>query len=166
MKVLFNNLRSKQTVFLVLIQYFTVIRGCFNMKKFYSYSLSEYSFQMFSLVYLLYSFNHSLKQLEGNLWYISIRIMIQCNKRPTGLNGHLSILAHTKSLIFPNMSNYGLLAVHMFKYLRVVENCRSCRQNRLNLAVTDINGFIVGPHDRHYLHRLYIQAQYCSFRKE
>jgi hypothetical protein len=40
---------------------------CFNMKRLYSYILSEYSLQMFSLVYLLYSLNHSVKELEGKV---------------------------------------------------------------------------------------------------
>jgi hypothetical protein len=63
--------------------------GCFNTKKFYSYSLSEYSFQMFLLVSLLYILNYSVKELEGKVvcidtyhdtmqkyWYIMIRFFV------------------------------------------------------------------------------------------
>jgi hypothetical protein len=46
------------------------------------------------------------------------------SKRPTGLNGHLSILAHIKSLIFPNMSKakkkkYMCVYCHLLKKNRV-----------------------------------------------
>ena len=41
---------------------------------------------------------------------------IIANKRLTGLNGHLGILAHTKSLIFPNMSNYSLLCTCLWSF--------------------------------------------------
>jgi hypothetical protein len=50
----------------------------------------------------------------------------------------------------------GTFGSHTLHLCRVVENCRSCRQNRLNLAVTDINDFMVRPHDLHSMHRLYM----------